>query len=261
MKRLRIPPLAIAIIGVVLCLAAVGLIFTFMIKPTQDKIVAQQAILNTNAPDATASAQQAAQKDVVAAQQEVNEVEYQWSLMEGRLMPHYNIDLPRLTAWRQLSNELTYNLGPDIEHWIPRTGVIPLTTVSISPPPTSPNDIPSGPIIIPIGGSGAASSGGSSGSSGGYSGGTASSGGSITVTGDFRRILYHFLKWNDFNRLVLADNLQLHGNSPFMTASYSAEVIIFPQGDPAKMPKTIDAAGSGAAATGTGGGPGRPVRK
>ena len=134
-------------------------------------------------------------------------------------MPPYDVSLPRMTAWQQLSNELTYNLGPDVERWIPRTGVTPLSTFSIAAPPNSPNAITNAPLIIPLG--------------------------SVNVQGDFRRILYHFLKWNDFNRLVLADGLSLHGNSPNMTATYTAEVIIFPQGDD-NLAKPIDAAGGGA---------------
>ena len=264
MKRLRIPPIAIAAIGAVLCLLAVGLIFGLKIKPTQDEIAAQKARYDAAFPDSTPGAKLTAQKQVAAAVLQVNQTKYQWSLIEARLMPRYNVSLPRLTSWQQLSNELTYNLGPDIEHYIPGTGVVPLTSVSISPPPTSPNAITNAPLIIPIGGS--ASSGGSSGGGGGYpgggggssySGGGGGAAGSITVGGDFRRLLYHFLKWNDFNRLVLADNLSLHGNSPYMTASYNAEVIIFPQGDD-KLAKPIVAAGGGAAGSAGAGPSGYP---
>ncbi len=265
MKRLRIPPLAIAAIGCVVCLLALGLIFGLMIKPTQDSINAQKARYDAAYPDSTPGAQAAAQKKVAAAVVQVNQTKYQWAVIENRLMPRYNVSLPLLTAWQQLSNELTYNLGPDIERYIPTTGVYPMTTVSISAPPASPNAITNAPLVIPIGGSGASGGGGGSssggypggGGGGGYSGGGGSSSGSITVGGDFRHLLYHVLKWNDFNRLVLIDGLSLQGNSPFMTASYNAKVIIFPQGDD-NPAKPILAAGGvgGTSASGPGGYPG-----
>ena len=168
-------------------------------------------------------------------------------------MPRYNVSLQRLVAWQQLSNELTYNLGPDIERWIPadrrhpaqhgqhrRAADQPERHHQCAPDHPHRRRRRDGRRLFRRGSPGGGGSGGA------YSGGAAGRG-SITVAGDFRRILYHILKWNDFNRLVLADNLQLHGNSPFMTATYSAEVIIFPQGDN-KLSPPIAAAGGGAAA-------------
>ena len=263
MKNLRIPPIAIAGIGSAIILIAVGLIFGLMIKPNQDEIAAQNSRYDQNYPDSTPTAQRAAQSGVVSAQKQVNEIKYTWSIYDQRLMPRYNVGLPRMDSWKQLIAELTYNLGPDIEKWIPRTGVLPLTSVSISAPPASPNGVTNGPLIIPIGTSGGGGGGGGGypggGGGGGYpGGGGGGGGGTITVAGDFRRILYHYQKWNDFNRLVLCDGLALHGNSPFMTATYTAEVIIFPQGDDS-LPQTLPVAGGGAGASSgrSGGYPGR----
>jgi len=150
-------------------------------------------------------------------------------------MPPYDVS-DRFRAWKQISYELEAYLGPDIERWVPRTGVTLLSAVSVQAPPSSPNGITNVPMVIPIGG------------------------GSVSVGGSFRNILAHILRWNNFNRLVLIDNLQLAGTSPYMEGTYSAKVIIFPQNED-KIGAAIPEAGSGTstATFGGAGGPGGPM--
>jgi hypothetical protein len=226
MKSTRITPPIIAVIGAVLCLLAVGGITYFLILPAQNDTTAYQARYDAAYPDSTPAAQMAAKKDAVQAVADVAKTKQQWIVIENTLMPPYDVS-QRYVAWKQLSNEMSLNLGPDIEHFMLSTGVVPLTTVALPPPPPDPNAITAAPLIIPLGGSGASTSGGG-----------------ISVGGSFRQILHHIQLWNSFNRLVLVDNLALHGNSPYMKGDYGASVIIFPQNDD-KLDKPIAAALTG----------------
>lgn len=223
----RINPILIAVIGVVLCLAAVGGITYFMILPERTKSDAATQRYNAAYPDSTPQAQKSAQLDLVKAQGQVQQAQLQWRVIENTIMPRYDVS-HRYLAWQQLSRELAINLGPSIQRWIPRTRVVPLTDITIAPPPASPNAITAAPLIVPI------------------------SSGTLQVGGSFRNILYHIQQWNNFNRLVQIDGLALHGNSPYMQGEYTAKVIIFPQNDTA-LDKPITAAGSGTAVGGAAG--------
>lgn len=219
----KLNPILVAVIGVVLCLAAAGSIIYFLIMPEQAKYTSAKARYDQAYPDSTPQAQQRAQLDLVAAQGEVSQAQLQWQVIENTKMPRYDVS-QRYLAWQQLSRELALNLGPSIQRWIPRTKVVLLSDITISPPPASPNAITAAPLIVPIGS------------------------GPVQVGGTFRRILYHFQQWNNFNRLVQIDGLSLHGNSPFLEGSYTAKVIIFPQND-TKLDKPIATAGAATATT------------
>ncbi len=226
MTASRINPIVIAIIGVVLCLAAVAGITYFLILPERAKVDAAQQRYTAAYPDSTPQAQNAAQVDLVKAQGEVQQEQLQWRVIENTIMPRYDVS-HRYAAWQQLSRELAINLGPSIQRWIPRTRVVPLTDITIAPPPASPNAITAAPLIVPIGS------------------------GTLQVGGSFRNILYHVQQWNNFNRLVQVDGLALHGNSPYMQGEYTAKVIIFPQND-TSLDKPIATAGAGGATAGGG---------
>lgn len=226
MKTARLSPGIVAAIGIVFCLLAVGLIGWFLIKPTLENTAAQQARLTANYADSTDIAQKNALKQVSLAQIKVAQIKTQWKIDEARYMPPYNV-ANRQLAVRQLTYELGQYLGPDLERQFKAGGVTNTTNVTLPPPPISPNDITAAPLVIPLG--------------------------PVTVGGDFRRILTHFYKWQSFNRLVLVDGLALDGNSPYMTGTYNATVIIFPQND-GELPAPVVKAGGGAAAGTTPGG-------
>lgn len=96
-------------------------------------------------------------------------------------------------------------LGPMLQSWPRRTGVILANNVQVPPAPVNPNAIDPTLITIPIG--------------------------SFTVRGDFSTILSHLRSWNKFNRLVRIDVGRLTGPSPGMQADYSVTVFIFPRGE------------------------------
>ena len=225
MRSTRISPIAVAVIGSVLSILAVVLIAFLMIKPNQEAYNAADARYNAAYPDSTPMAQKTAKDKLIKAQKDARAIYAKWDATQHQLMPKFDVS-HRYEAWGQLAHELSYNLGPSLERWMSHTGVIRMTNISIQAPPNSPNQITGAPIIIPI------------------------SGGGLSVGGDFRSLLTHVVAWNSFNRLVLIDGLQLSGNSPFMSANYKAQVIIFPQnGD--NVDKPIGTAGTGGA---TGGG-------
>lgn len=245
--------MVVAVIGIVLCLLAVGGLTYFLVMPTQQQVDQDKQRYDAAYPDSTLPQQQLAQKDLVKAKHEVAQTQAQWTVIENTLMPPFDVS-QRYTAWKQLSNELSYKLGPSLQYWMSHTGVTPLTSVTLPAPPSNPNAITAAPLVIPISGSstsGGGFGGGSGFGGGGYPGGGGSSGnGSISVGGSFRQILKHVQLWNNYKRLVLVDNLSLHGNSPYMTGSYGATIIIFPQND-TKVAQPIPTAASG-----TGNGPG-----
>lgn len=236
MRLTRITPLVVAIIGSVLTISAIILIVLFLIQPirqkTDDATAERDAAVSSGGTDHDVKT---ANADLAKAQLDAKATREQWHVKEVTLMPPFDVS-KRYSAWRQLSHELSENLGPSLERWMARSGVVQLSSISIAAPPSSPNDITGAPLVIPVSGSD----------------------GAMSVEGDFRSILAHIVKWNDFNRVVLVDKVELHGNSPFMTAKYDASVIIFPQ-NPTTVDKPVVSAGTGAGggAAGFGGRGGR----
>lgn len=232
MRTTAATPIIVAVVGFVLIAVAVGIAFGVFIVPTSQKITEQQERFNGAYQDSLPSAQAEAKSELDANNKTAAGIRAQWDIKEKALMPPYDVS-DRGLAWKQLSRELSYNLGPNLERWMARSGVIQQTSISIEAPPNSPNLISGSPLVIPITGSS----------------------GSMSVGGDFRSLLESVLKWNDFNRLVLIDRLQLHGNSPYMQAQYDAQVIIFPQ-HADKLGGTVEKSGTGGGGGGFGGGGG-----
>lgn len=226
-------PWIVAIVGSIASIVAAVLIIMLLIQPRQDQIKEEKARYDAAYDDSTQAATDAANKQLKEAQEYAADINKQWHIKEAALMPPFDVK-NRTTAWHQLAQELSQNLGPSLERWIDRTGVTRLTAIAIQAPPSSPNAINGNTLQIPI-------SGGS---------------GAMSVRGDFRSLLSHVIKWNDFNRLVLIDQLNLTGNSPYMTASYTAKVIIFPQ-NPTQLGGSVEKSGTATGAGAAGGfGPG-----
>ena len=235
-------PIIVAVVGAIACLLAIILPYFLLIQPTQNRIAAANTRFQAAYDDSTPTAHAAAQKKLDDANANSNDIHSQWHVKEKTLMPPFDVS-HRDTAWKQLAHELSENLGPSLERWMSHAGVVQLSSIAIQAPPNSPNGITGSPIQVPV-----------------------NSNGQMTVGGDFRALLAHVLKWNDFNRLVLIDGLKLDGNSPNMQATYTATVFIFPQNSE-KLGATIAKSGAGGAtanggfgggAYGAGGGGGMP---
>ena len=113
-------------------------------------------------------------------------------------------------------------LGPMLQSWPRRTGVILASGVQVPAAPVNPNAIDTSLITIPIG--------------------------SFSVRGDFSTILSHLRSWNKFNRLVRIDVGRLTGPSPGMQADYSVTVFIFPRGETGQTIAMASGGGPGEAA-------------
>lgn len=221
MKTTRTSPVIVAVIGVVLSLMAIAGIFFGLIKPTQDKIGVAQARFDAAYFDSTLAEQTKAKKLLDADLLIVMTTQQQWAQTDAALMPRFDVS-NRFGALRQLTTELTQYLGPDLEQHSRQPGVRSTSNFNLPAPPVNPNDITNAPVVIPLG--------------------------TVTDVGQFRGILTHVYNWQYFNRLVLIDNLALHGNSPYMSGNYTATLFIFPQND-TKLPPVIAAAGGGATTT------------
>jgi hypothetical protein len=228
---MRIPqlkPYVIAIIGVVLSgIVAFGIYYE-LIVPTQDKIKAATARYDAAFSDSTLTAQSKAKADRDLATKEVAQEQSEWDVQEKTKMPDWDLR-DREKAWRQQCLEFNKTLGADIYDWVPKTGVMMLNSVSMPQPPITPNVIYTKPMVLNMGG--------------------------FTVIGDFRKILSHVVKWNDFNRLAMINNLALHGNSPNMRGSYNLTIFIFPKYED-KVGPLIPKIGAPAGGSGGGGGGG-----
>jgi hypothetical protein len=222
-------PIIVAVVGAIACLLAFILPYFFLIQPTQGKIDADVATYNAAFNDSTPTAHAAAQKQLDDANTQAAQIRSDWHVKETNLMPPFDVS-HRDTAWKQLAHELSENLGPSLERWMSHAGVVQLSSIAIQAPPNSPNGITGSPIAVPI-----------------------NTSGQMTVGGPFSALLTHILKWNDFNRLVLIDQLKLAGNSPNMEASYTATVFIFPQNSE-KIGATMSEAGAAGGTTGGFGG-------
>jgi len=237
MKNNRLSPTVVWVVGTVLCIAAIAGIYFGLLKPTQEQIDVAQGRYDAAYPDSTPQQQALAQKGLEAANQYVQTTQHLWAIQDAKLMPRFDVS-NRFLAWKQLTYELTQSLGPSLERHSRSSGVHVTTAFSLPAPPVNPNDITNAPVVVPLG--------------------------TITDVGDFRSLLTHVYNWQFFNRLVLIDNLALHGNSPFMQGTYTATIYFFPQND-TKLPPPIPAAGTGTAATGAPlgatAGPGIPVRR
>jgi len=233
MKRNRINFIFVPILVLIAGCVGAFCIYQYMYVPAQTKYQAALADYNTNYPDSTPDKRAAALELKKENQAQVDQAKLEWAQYENTIMPPYDIT-DRRKAYVELTQELDFRLAPMLQSWIHKTGVYPLTEFSMKQPPISPNDpsIAAGPLVIPLG--------------------------TVNVGGSFRKILGHYEKWNDFNRLVLVSGLNFKGTSPNMLGTYNAEVIIFPQGSAVGPPIPTGSAGAPSAA-GTSGAPAPPA--
>jgi len=240
MGKFRVTPPIVAGIGAFLCILAAVLLYVLMIKPTQASLATQTARYLAVQTYTKASVDQQ-QKLLAAANKSLADAIAQWNVYQLNKNP--TIDLAdRFQAWKQLYHELEFTLGPDIDNFLAKnkSGAIRLGTVHLPAPPNDPNDVKEAIIKIPIvldpfpapstgpgGGGGAASvSGGFKASGGGGAAPGAGTGG-ISVIGTFDQDLNQVVSWNNFNRIVWVDHVSLSGYSPFIVATYDANIYEF----------------------------------
>jgi hypothetical protein len=229
----------VAIIGSVLTIGIPVGVFFGLIKPEMDKIAAQKATYDANSQYVGPAPLNTHKQALQAAVNQVAAAEARWDGITRTKNP--DIDLSdRFLAWRQLTRELEFVLGPSVEHWLPHTGIQPLGIIYLDAPSPDPNAVPPSVITVPLrmapfptasagpgggGGESATPASFSAAPSGGGGGGSTT--GSMNVLGTFPGILHHIESWNKFSRIVVIDNVSLSGYSPIITGSYNATVYIF----------------------------------
>jgi hypothetical protein len=197
----KLKRLHVMILGALLCvITGVGFFF-LLISPVMREKAQTQA--EYEASKAIADQLPMATQDFNAAKQEVSAAEGQFAAYEQSKMPNLSFaqrDQGMIDLWR----EQVEVLGPLLIRSASRGGVRLESQISISAPPTNPNEVPTDLIKIPIG--------------------------KVTVVGDFASILRNLRAWNSCPRLVQIDKPSISGASPYLTADYDVTVYIFPKG-------------------------------
>jgi hypothetical protein len=200
----KITPLQIWIISIVLSLIAGVLIFFLLIRPAQDRLAQADRKFSDN--EQVVLTRSAKEKDKKLALQEVAEAKAKWGVYDRQLMP--NIDTTnRYTAMTQLWAEQLNTLGPKVRNYLYADKKVQVARESIAlpAPPTDPNQLARKAFVFDFG--------------------------QIDVVGSFNDVLNHVERWNKFDRLVVADNLSLQGNSPRLVGSYSLSCYVFTHSD------------------------------
>ena len=215
MKLYHVGPITVSAIGGVVTLATVTGFVYLLIGPAKKKYDAAQARYLAAAPGATPGAMMRAKADLADAKAKVQRIKFQWAYTDATKMPRFDAS-NRVHATYQLDSELTQTLGPDLERHLRQYHGKETAAFSIPPPPTTPNAITAMPFAVPLG--------------------------TVTSRGTLLSVLSQFRDWQYFHRVVMLDNLAIHGNSPYVQATYDATVYLFPQNDD-KLPPILPEAG------------------
>ncbi len=200
MSKLR--RIHVIIIGCTACALVVAGLYFLVIKKANERIAAVQTELD----QATQIANRlpSAQRKLTEVKDEYNRQLTAYSSFTRAKMPALTFaDRPQgmIALWKEQAEVL----GPMVQRWPEKTGVRFLTSVKVPAAPTDPNAISAGLISVPLG--------------------------TFQVQGDFRTIMNHIRKWNDFGRLVQLSPITINGPSPGMTASYNVTVLLVPSGE------------------------------
>lgn len=218
----KINRLQVWIIGGVLALISAAVIWFALISPSQAALA--DADRRYEAAKAVADTRQEKVRALATAKRELAKAQSDWNVYQRRFMP--NIDLRNLyVGMTQLWNEQLNVLGPKVNNFLRKDKKVEIqANIALPPPPTDPNAVNQKVFVYDLG--------------------------SVAVAGTFNDVLNHVARWNNFDRLVLADGLTLAGNSPRLVGTYSLRAFVFT--------RNSDNPGASwpAAAPGTGGGTG-----
>lgn len=216
----------IVIIGLVLgILLAVGVFFV-AIKPMNEQI----ALVESEIAGYESKAAQRASADkalATAQQQQATEriVLQRWESKYMRLGPErafLSMKDPQkamILLWKEQAN----TVGPLITNFIRRSGVRPVSAITIPGAPVDPNAINPNEYTVPLG--------------------------QIQVVGSFRNINRFLRSLQNAPRLLRVNNVELAGQSPNITATVDLTMIVLPR-DSAQFQQTAGAGEDPGAAAG-----------
>jgi hypothetical protein len=203
----KVTQMQVWIIGVVLTIITALILFFALIQPAQARL----ADAEKKYADAKAIADTDPEKkqDRKKAEKEVASANADWARYDRELMP--NIDRSNLfTAMKQLWKEQIFVLGPKLDRFLRADKKVQIAQpagFALPPPPTDPNEMFRKVWQYNLG--------------------------NVAVVGNFNDVLNNAERWNNFDRLVLVDNLTLSGNSPRLVGAYQLTCFIFTHGDTA----------------------------
>ena len=220
----RVTPLQVWIISLVLSLIAGLLVFFLLIRPAQDRLATETKRYEDQ--EAIALTRPKMEQDKKNALREVAEAKAKWAIYDKKLMPNINIT-NLFTGMQELWQEQIFTLGPKVRKFLyaDKTVQVAKESIALPAPPTDPNSIARKVFVFDFG--------------------------QVEVVGNFNDVLNHVERWNTFDRLMVADNLTLQGNSPRLSGQYTLTCYEFTRGDVAGAP--WPAAGTGTGAGGAGG--------
>lgn len=204
MGGIKLKTIHVIIIGSLACVVIVAGLYFLVIKKSCEQITVLKADLQKNEQIWNQKASVEAKLETAKQNYRIAQAKYEKYAKDK--MPSISF-AKREEGMIALWKEQTEILGPLLQSWPNKTGVILKSGVSVASPPINPNAavISNSPIILKIG--------------------------DFEVTGDFSDILNHIRSWNKFKRLVMIGPLSLTGPSPGMTGRYSVTVYIFPRGE------------------------------
>jgi hypothetical protein len=228
----KITQLQVWIIAIVLSIISGVLIYFLLIKPANEEKAAADA--KFTAAKQIADQEPAKIKEMAAAVANTRKNEANWRRYEAKLMP--NIKLDNLyTGMRQVWIEQIKTLGPKVDAYLRKDKSVRVLQANfqLPPPPTDPNAINRKYFEYSLG--------------------------TVSVMGTFENITKHVERWNNFDRLVLADGLTLSGNSPQLVGTYTLRAFVLPRNADkpgAAWPSAGGGQGGGMPGMGGMGGPG-----
>lgn len=228
MKNAKLTAQQAWIISVVVALLAVAAIYFLMIKPGMEHLEERQSFRDSRQIVANDKGKETKRKKDVQLRKKVAEAD--WSRYDRALMPRVNMaDL--WTATQQFWTEKIDRLGPMVDKYLMADKSVTVINkqLSLAAPAADPNQVNQPqPFVFPIG--------------------------SVRVRGTFPNIMRHIRRWNNFNRLVLVDGVNLVGQSPQLEATYSLTIYEWAQNTEKPGPAFPWAGGTGAGGVMGGGG-------
>ena len=228
MSLSKLKRIHVIIIGIVLMIIAGVALFFLQVRPQIDAYKVFEKRYEKAAVKGNERSRQQAMSELGQAVVAFQGAQKLLDMQMRRRMPSLNFsrrDIGMLALW----NEQIKTLGPLLEDFAQDENVTVLQSgFKLDPPPATPNDAVFDYEMLRF------------------------QPGSMSVMGDFKRVMANIRRWNNCGRLVMVGPPKLAGVSPTLTATYDLTCYIFPV---AKGGPMIQMAGGGTAAPGT---PGTP---
>ena len=203
-----------------MCVIAGVAMFFLLVKPQINAYNAAKARYDKSSVKGNDASVQQAMRERDNAIVSLNVAQAVLDVQMRQRMPNLNFtrrDIGMLALWK----EQIKTLGPMLEHFARDEHVNVLQAgFKIQAPPANPNDaiFDQDVLVFPLG--------------------------TVTVMGDFKRVMNNIRRWNNCQRLVMVSSPKLVGISPQLTVTYDVTCYIFPV---AKGGAKIDMAGAGTA--------------